>query len=242
MAWPISRRQGDDPAPASDWQSPALVRSSVACGRKVAEAAQDDQQSGIRGRDLYYERHRTQLATQNSCGQWLTHSGSSTFRRWTLSRTWTASMNRESRQPNERVESSSSRRIVPRTANLPRSSRFLYRLEHYSSLPSVALAIVLLLIGLVATGAALGFPSGWVAGFEVGTSAVTLMMVFAIQHTQGREQLATQRKLDELLRALPGAAEELMMLEEAPRETMLDIEEGQRETRSESVDGHTHES
>lgn len=151
-------------------------------------------------------------------------------------------MDRETGRPNERVESSSSRRIVPRTANLPRNSRFLYRLEHYSSLPGVALAIVFILVGLVATGAALGFPSGWVAGFEVGTSAVTLMMVFAIQHTQGREQLATQRKLDELLRALPGAAEELMMLEEAPRETMLDIEEGQRVTRSESVDGHKRES
>lgn len=135
-----------------------------------------------------------------------------------------------------RSESSSSRRIVPRTANLPRSSRVLYRLEHYSSLPSVALAIVFALVVLVATGAALGFPSGWVAGFEVGTSAITLMMVFSIQHTQGREQLATQRKLDELLRAIPGAADELMMLEEASREAMLDIEEGQREARSESVD------
>ncbi|MGA8370711.1 MAG: low affinity iron permease family protein [Acidimicrobiales bacterium] len=100
----------------------------------------------------------------------------------------------------------------------------------------MALAIVFALVVLVATGAALGFPSGWVAGFEVGTSAITLMMVFSIQHTQGREQLATQRKLDELLRAIPGAADELMMLEEASREAMLDIEEGQREVRSESVD------
>lgn len=147
------------------------------------------------------------------------------------------SMDREPRQPGGRVESPSSRRIVPRTANLPRSSRVLYRLEHYSSMPSVAIAILVVLVGLVAVGAALGFPSGWVAGFEVGASAITLMMVFAIQHTQAREQSATQRKLDELLRALPGAADELMMLEEAPRETMLDVEEGQREARSESVDG-----
>lgn len=145
-------------------------------------------------------------------------------------------MDPERGRPTGRSESSSSRRIVPRTANLPRNSRVLYRLEHYSSLPSVALAIVFALVVLVATGAALGFPSGWVAGFEVGTSAITLMMVFSIQHTQGREQLATQRKLDELLRAIPGAADELMMLEEASREAMLDIEEGQREVRSESVD------
>ena len=61
-------------------------------------------------------------------------------------------------------------------------------------------------------------------GFAVGTSAVTLMMVFVIQHTQGREQAATQRKLDELLRALPEAESGLMMLEEAPEEELRDVE------------------
>ena len=123
-----------------------------------------------------------------------------------------------------------------RTANLPRNSRVLYRVEHYSSLPGVALSIVVGLIVLVAVGAALGFPTGWVAGFEVGASAITLMMVFAIQHTQGREQAATQRKLDEILKALPGAADHLIMLEEAPREVMQLVEEQQREARSDWVD------
>jgi low affinity Fe/Cu permease len=132
--------------------------------------------------------------------------------------------------------SSTPPRIVQRTANLPRNSRVLYRVEHYSSLPSVALSIVVALIALVAVGAALGFPTGWVAGFEVGASAITLMMVFAIQHTQGREQAATQRKLDEILKAIPGAADQLMMLEEAPREVMLEVEERQREARSDAVD------
>jgi low affinity Fe/Cu permease len=113
----------------------------------------------------------------------------------------------------------------------------LYRVEHYSSLPGVALSIVAALVALVATGAALGFPTGWVAGFEVGTSAITLMMVFAIQHTQAREQAATQRKLDEILKALPGAADHLIMLEEAPREVMQQVEAQQREARSDSV-GH----
>jgi len=67
-------------------------------------------------------------------------------------------------------------------------------------------------------------------------STVTLIMVFAIQHTQAREQAATQRKLDELLRALPGAAESLMMLEEAPDHFIREVEEDQRAVRSELVD------
>jgi low affinity Fe/Cu permease len=62
------------------------------------------------------------------------------------------------------------------------------------------------------------------------------LMVFTIQHTQGREQAATQRKLDELLRATPGAAEALMMLEEAPREFMLEVEDKQRGVRADLVD------
>ena len=41
-------------------------------------------------------------------------------------------------------------------------------------------------------------------------------MVFAIQHTQARQQSATQRKLDELLRALPSADNTLISVEEAP--------------------------
>ena len=128
------------------------------------------------------------------------------------------------------------RRIVHRTAQLPATSKALYRIEHYSSLPAVALTVIATVICLVVVGATLGFPSSWVAGFEVFVSAITLVMVFAIQHTQGREQAATQRKLDELIRALPGADESLMMLEEAPRALMLDVENEQRDVRSTSLE------
>jgi low affinity Fe/Cu permease len=131
------------------------------------------------------------------------------------------------------------RRIVHRTAQLPPTSKALYRIEHYSSLPAVALTVIATVICLVVVGATLGFPSSWVAGLEVFVSAVTLVMVFAIQHTQGREQAATQRKLDELLRALPGADESLMMLEEAPQAQMLDVENEQRDVRSTSLETET---
>lgn len=44
----------------------------------------------------------------------------------------------------------------------------------------------------------------------------------------GREQTATQRKLDELLRALPGASSGLMMLEQAPDDVLQGVEAHQR--------------
>ncbi len=124
------------------------------------------------------------------------------------------------------------RRIVHRTAQLGVTGRILYRIEHYSSRPFIAMAVTGLVVVAVAVGAAFGFPARFVVIFEMGVSAVTLVMVFAIQHTQGREQAATQRKLDELIRALPGADEGLMMLEEASSEALLEIEEGQREIRA----------
>jgi low affinity Fe/Cu permease len=128
------------------------------------------------------------------------------------------------------------RRISHRTSQLPVWSRILYKVEHYTVLPAVALAASAVVISLVVAIAVLDFPKNWVAAFEVSVSSVTLIMVFAIQHTQGREQAATQRKLDELIRVAPGANESLMMLEEASPEFMLDIEDEQRGVRSNSPD------
>jgi low affinity Fe/Cu permease len=128
------------------------------------------------------------------------------------------------------------RRLTHRTRQLGTLSRALYRIEHYTSLSGVALAIPVAFVCLAVAIALLGYPAHWVAGFEIGVSALTLIMVFTIQHTQTREQAATQRKLDELLRAMPGAAESLMMLEEAPEAFIRDVEEGQRARRSELVE------
>lgn len=138
-------------------------------------------------------------------------------------------------KPGSRWKSWSQRdRIALRTQHLTPSSRWLYRVDHYSSQPVVALFVLSLLVLSIVIGAVLRFRAGWVTPFEVGTSAVTLMMVLAIQHTQGREQAATQRKLDELLRALPEAESGLMLLEEASDRTIRTVEHEQRESRENS--------
>jgi low affinity Fe/Cu permease len=60
-----------------------------------------------------------------------------------------------------------------------------------------------------------GFPSRWEQVFQSLVAAITVAMVFVIQHTQARHQAATQRKLDEILRVLPGADNSLITLEHA---------------------------
>jgi low affinity Fe/Cu permease len=122
-------------------------------------------------------------------------------------------------------------RVAARVEQRSTGSRWLYRVDHYSSLPVVAMAVGGLLVVAFGVGIALGFSNGWIVAFESATSTVTLAMVFVIQHTQSREQAATQRKLDELLRALPEAQSNLIMLEEASEETMVEVEEGQRDLK-----------
>jgi low affinity Fe/Cu permease len=126
-------------------------------------------------------------------------------------------------------------RIIPKTRQLTFSSRLLFRIDHYTSLPWAALVVAAVLLADIVAGLLLGFRTGWLTSFEVATSVVTLMMLFVIQHTQGREQAATQRKLDELLRALPEAQSGLMMLEEASDDEMRDVEEDQRESKESAV-------
>jgi low affinity Fe/Cu permease len=119
-------------------------------------------------------------------------------------------------------------RLASRTERLSRSSRVLHTIDHYTSLPWATLILGLLLVTAILVGAVLGFPEGWTTGFEIGTASVTLIFVTVIQHTQGREDTATQRKLDELLRAVPEAETRLIMLEEESDETIQDIEDRQR--------------
>ena len=59
--------------------------------------------------------------------------------------------------------------------------------------------------------------------FEGAAAGITLVMVFVLQHTQTSQQLALQRKLDELLRALPGTDERLIKVEVEPPAVIEEI-------------------
>jgi low affinity Fe/Cu permease len=60
-----------------------------------------------------------------------------------------------------------------------------------------------------------GFPDRWERIFQLLVAAITVAMVFVIRQPPGRHQAATQRKLDEILRVLPGADNSLITLEHA---------------------------
>ena len=67
-------------------------------------------------------------------------------------------------------------------------------------------------------------------------AAITLAMVFVIQHTQARQEAVTQRKLDEILRAVPAASNSFVTLEEAPDEELHAVTRVHREVRARAHD------
>lgn len=85
----------------------------------------------------------------------------------------------------------------------------------------VACAIVLV---WAITGPVFGFSDTWQLVINTGTTIVTFLMVFLVQHTQNRDARALQLKLDELLRSMEAARNKLIDLENCSDEELDRIE------------------
>jgi len=66
----------------------------------------------------------------------------------------------------------------------------------------------------VATGPIFHFSETWQLVINTGSTIVTFLMVFVIQHAQNKEMRAVQLKLNELIAALEGASNRLIDVED----------------------------
>lgn len=76
------------------------------------------------------------------------------------------------------------------------------------------LAAAAVILGWLATGPLFGFSDAWQLLMDSATSVITFLIVILVQNTQNRDVKAIQLKLDELIRAVDGARNRLVNLEQ----------------------------
>jgi low affinity Fe/Cu permease len=133
-----------------------------------------------------------------------------------------------------------------RASSFSRTAKFT---AHATGHPLAFGSAVLVIAAWGITGPLFHFSDTWQLVINTSTTIVTFLMVFLIQNTQNRDSVAVQIKLDELIRAVHGAHNALMDLEELEeadlnrlRHHYQDLAEAaRRELRSGRVDTDTPE-
>src|SRR5476651_2055434 len=87
-----------------------------------------------------------------------------------------------------------------------------------------AASIAVILVWAV-SGPVFGFSDTWQMVINTGTTIVTFLMVFLIQHAQNHDARAMQLKLDELLRAGKSARNSMVDVEERSEEELIQMKQ-----------------
>ena len=99
-------------------------------------------------------------------------------------------------------------------------TRFATAAARATGRPGTFVLAVLIIVVWAFTGPIFGFSDTWQLIINTGTTIVTFLMVFLIQNTQNRDSEAMHVKMDELTRALEGAHNALLDLEELDDKTL----------------------
>ena len=102
-------------------------------------------------------------------------------------------------------------------------SRMAKRTARATGQPAAFLLATLVIVAWAVTGPIFHYSDTWQLVINTGTTIITFLMVFLIQSTQNRDSEAMQIKLDELIRAVEGAHNALLNLEELDEQDLDSI-------------------
>ncbi len=91
--------------------------------------------------------------------------------------------------------------------------------------PAAFALVCLCVVAWAACGPVFHYSDTWQLTINTGTTIITFLMVFLIQATQNRDAEAIQIKLDEIIRAIEGAHNELLDLEDLEEDDLVRMRE-----------------
>jgi len=100
-------------------------------------------------------------------------------------------------------------------------------------------AVLVIVVWLV-TGPAFHFSDTWQLIINTATTVITFLMVFLIQNTQNRDAKAMHLKLDELIRAVKGARNQLVDLENLSDDELKNLEVQFQRLRQDAENSRPH--
>ena len=127
------------------------------------------------------------------------------------------------------------RKVLPRKHPPVKLAEAFHQFAKRSSLLMGAPAMFLLAVAVIVvwalTGPLFHYSDSWQLVINTGTTIVTFLMVFLIQNTQNRDAKAMHLKLDELIRAVSAARNNMVQLEQLSDEQIASLEEEFRKLR-----------
>jgi low affinity Fe/Cu permease len=113
---------------------------------------------------------------------------------------------------------------------------FAQRTAQLAGRPGAFILATAIIVAWAISGPIFGYSDTWQLVINTGTTIVTFLMVFLIQHSQNRDATAFQVKLDELIVAMRGASNEIAGAEDLCDEDLEALHKTYRRRAAETQD------